>query len=133
MPDDDERKKAVKQKIAGIFDTMLDRYEEHMHERIMNSWCMVGPEEKKHRLWTIMALSVELQKIKDVSIQATRLGETVIEDVILGDWKNAERGVTGICEDCGADPALWEGFIVLVKTAAAEARRLVAGVRPEGN
>jgi len=131
--DDDGDKKAVRGKIAGIFDKMLDRYEESMHERILRSWCMIDVEERKHRLRTVEDLSVELHRIRTVSIQATGLGEGIIGDVIEGDWKNAEATAGDLAASCGADPALWEGFIILVRTAAAESQRLARGVKPEGN
>jgi hypothetical protein len=129
----DDQKKAIRDKIGGIFDKMLDRYEEHMHLRIMRSWCMVDGEERRHRLRAVQDLSVELHKIRVVSIQATGLGEQIIGDVIEGDWKNAERMSDDLAASCGADPKLWESFILLVRTSAAESRRLARGVRPEGN
>lgn len=129
----DDQKKAIRDKIGGIFDKMLDRYEEHMHERIMRSWCMVDGEERRHRLRTVQDLSVELHQIRAVSIQATGLGEQIIGDVVEGDWKNAERMVEDLAASCGADPKLWEGFVLLVRTASAESKRLARGVRPEGN
>lgn len=122
-----------KKKIAGIFDKMLDRYEEHMHLRIMRSWCMIDREERKHRLRTVQDLSVELHRIRQVSIQATAIGEGIISDIIEGDWKGAELMASDLAASCGADPKLWESFVLLVQTAAAESRRLARGVRPEGN
>lgn len=123
----------TKKKIAGIFSKMLDRYEEAMHLRIMRSWCMIDGEERKHRLRAVQDLSVELHKIRAVSIQATAIGEGIIGDVIEGDWKGAELMADDLAASCGADPKLWEGFVLLVRTAAAESKRLARGVRPEGN
>jgi DUF438 domain-containing protein len=133
MSDDDDQRRAIKQKVSGIFDKLLDRYEESMHERIMRSWCMVFREEKALRLRTIEALSVELARIRQVSIQATRIGETAIEDIIEGDWKSAELIAGDLEASFGADHSLWETFIAIVKTAAAESKRVTPGVRSEGN
>jgi hypothetical protein len=131
MADDEAEHR--RKKISEIFDKLLDRYEESMHERIKASWTLVDREEQVLRLRVIQDLSVELARIREISIQATRLGETVIEDVIKGDWKNAVRLSTDLVDSCGADASLWEAFIALVSTAAAESKRIARGVVPEGN
>jgi hypothetical protein len=44
-------------------------------------------KEKKRRLHTIVKLSAELERIREKTLNATGLAESVIEDVIEGDWK----------------------------------------------
>jgi len=134
MSDDDD-KKVVRKKISDVFTGMLDAFAAHQHERLRRSFCIAEPMDRRHRLRTIVALSAELEKIRKVSIQATAVGERVIEAVIEGDWKDAEESLGDLVmpETGEAHAKLWEGFIAIGKTAIAESRRLAPGVRPEGN
>lgn len=74
-----------------LLDTLTEAMEAHMIEKLSRSFPVVGPEERKARLHAVMALSVELDAIRKVSIFATGLAESVLEDIIEGDWKAAER------------------------------------------
>lgn len=68
---------------------VLATFEIHQLERLARSWGVVSREERKGRLRAVMALSVELERIRAVSIFSTGLGEAVIEDIIEGDWEAA--------------------------------------------
>ena len=133
MNDDD--KKAVRKKISDVFSGMLDSFAEHQHERLRRSYCIAAPEDRRHRLRTIIALSAELERIKKTSSYATSIGERTIEAIIEGDWKYAEDALSDAVmpEDAETHTALWESFIAIGKTAVAESKRLAPGVRPEGN
>jgi len=103
---------------------------------------MVDRAERKHRLRTITTLIVELEKIKAVTIQATGIGEMIIEAIIEGDWSEAETIAADLeipvdeKDVFGRDArhrALWESFTIATRTAIAEASRLQPGVRPRRN
>jgi len=49
----------------------------------------MGPE-KRHLLKYVMLLSAELERIKGISNYATAFGETVIEQIIEGNYKEVE-------------------------------------------
>jgi hypothetical protein len=59
-------------------------------ESLATSWCLQTPEEKKRRLAIVVQLSVELAKIRETTIAATRIAERAIEAVIEGDWKTVQ-------------------------------------------
>ena len=56
-------------------------------EKLAAAWTLQPREEQRRRLNAVIALSVELAKIREQSNFATRLGELAIEAVIEGDWK----------------------------------------------
>ena len=60
-----------------------------MAERLTRSYCLASKEERQGRLRAITALSAELERIKAESIFGTGLGESVVEDIIEGDWRSA--------------------------------------------
>ena len=64
---------------------MFERVGEHRLKAFMASWFMAERDDRKRRLTVVMQLSLELQKIREVSGFATRLGEAAIESVIEGD------------------------------------------------
>ena len=73
----------------SFLDKLLARFDEHQIQQLTRSYVLANKKERKGRLRAIMALSVELERIKEVSIFATSLGEGVIEDIIEGEWDSA--------------------------------------------
>lgn len=133
---DDEKKR---EKFSGLLEKLMSEFSFHMFERIQKSWCLAERGERIHRMRTITTLIVELEKIRAVSIQATGIGEGLIEQIIEGDWAQAEAYLEDLTMvDNKEDPygrnakhrALWDNFTTAAKTAIAEARRLTPGVRP---
>jgi hypothetical protein len=123
-------------KATSFFDKMLARFGEWRMEQVSRSWCLASPAERQHRLATVMALSVELARIKKTSIYATRLAENVIEDVIEGDWTTAAVFVEDFSfkKDSEVEAhiiALWEPFIIVLRAACAEESHVERGERVE--
>jgi len=58
----------------------------HSAEKIATSWALQPREERSRRLATVVQLSVELTRIREVTNFSTRLAELAIESVIEGDW-----------------------------------------------
>jgi len=113
----------------SISEKMMAMFEERQLEEIMNSWCLADKAARKHRLRTIIALAIELEAIKKVSIFSTSFGEMAIEAVIQGDWKELEE-VVGYQTFNAEHPdiqakfaPLWERFRLIAETAIAEERR----------
>ena len=71
--------------------TMSEFLQLHNTEKIAASWSLQSREEKRRRLDAVINLSVELARIREISIHATRLGELAIEAVIEGDRKTIEE------------------------------------------
>ncbi len=63
----------------------------HSVEQVSRSWSLQPREEKRRRLGAVMRLSVELDRIRQVGLYATRMAEMSIEAVIEGDWKMVEE------------------------------------------
>jgi len=131
------RKKAG-EKFSSFVDRMLAMMDDYRAERLLTTYFLASREEKRHRLKTVQVLSVELHEIQKVSLFATRLGECIIEDVIVGDWKSVAVQASTFFD--GEDESirdrydlLWEKFLLVARVAAEEAGRLAEGVRPEGN
>jgi len=125
--------------MKGLFDKLRTIYEDHLLASISRSWCLQDRGETKHRLQTVIALSVELEAIKKVSIFSTAFGEQVIEEVIQGDWRSVEE-IVGYLTFKQEDPLLaeryeplWERFRAIALTACAEAKRRVPGTRVESH
>lgn len=108
-------------------------FEQHFENMVKQSWFLQDRGERKLRLKTIIALSVELERIRKITLQATALGEGAIEAIIEGDWKRAEEYAGDLTfpdeapEYVETFRKLWEPFVVLIQTAAAESKRLVPG------
>jgi hypothetical protein len=60
-------------------------------EKLSAAWCIQSREERKRRLHAVMQLSVELARIKEVTVFSSRLAEQAIEAVIEGDWKTVQE------------------------------------------
>lgn len=115
--------------IKGFLDKMNALYYETKLKKVYESFCLVDRDERKARLNTVMALSVELHKIKEVNRFGTALGEAPIEAIIEGDWEYAATYIEHFTykdegEALAAEIApLWEPYRVILQTAVAEARR----------
>lgn len=114
-------------------------YEQGIVERFWKSWAMADRHERKTRLDAVTKLAVELDKVKQKTIQATGLAEQVIEDIIEGDWDKAARFVEDFTfndedERYRAEYApIFENFVVTGRTVCAEALRRQPGKRPESH
>lgn len=69
-----------------ISDQLISKFEASQLDEILRSWCIVSKEERKHRLKTVIALSVEVERIRSISNFYIIFGELGIEAVIKGDW-----------------------------------------------
>lgn len=129
----------TKRPFPKLFERMMDTFHEYQWEKVLASWFNQDRKEKKARLHAVMDLSVELVKIKQVSIFATMHGEAVIEEIIEGDWKAAERWAADMDfasegPDIAATYApLWEPFRATLLAYCAEAKRRAAGEAESGN
>lgn len=98
-------------------------------QQVLRSWCLQPRDERKARLRAVIELSVELARIRAIDAFATAIGESVIEDVIQGDWDRAEEGAefflfNGEGEELRAKYGLlWTNFVTLVRTFCAEHKR----------
>jgi hypothetical protein len=104
-------------------------YEQVMVSRFWNSWFMADRRERRARLRAVESLSVELAKIREQTIQATGLAESVIEDIIEGDWDAAGRMVEHLTFADGQEiyrtkfAPIYEDFVLICRTACAEHAR----------
>jgi len=123
----------------SITEKLARVYEEHLLQMFQAAWCLQDKPTRKHRLTTVMDLSVELDAIKKVDIFSTAFGEQVIEAVIQGDWREAEEVVGYLTFDTERSElrekydSLWEKFRTLALTACAEEKRRVPGQRMEAH
>jgi len=61
------------------------------HAKLNASWCLATHTEREHRLQTVIALSVELEKLREtIAGLQTMLAKQAIERVIEGDWEEVE-------------------------------------------
>jgi hypothetical protein len=65
---------------------LSDIYGAHLLQKFAASWCRQRRSERAARLRVVIALSIELEKVRAVSEYATGFGEAAIESVIEGDW-----------------------------------------------
>jgi hypothetical protein len=118
---------------------LMATYSEWQLKQIGRAWCMVDRPERKHRLRTIIQLSVELEAIKSVSIFSTAFGEQLIEAIIQGDWREAELVLSFLSfQEDGPEVAekyipLWEKFNAVALSAINENKNMVAGNKIEPN
>lgn len=123
-----------------VFDRMLGTFAEHQWEALCRSYVLAMRPERKARLRAIMELSVELDRIKKVSIFGTGFHEQIIEEIIQGDWKQAaETNRLMLDPESATDHQpgweehneryrkLWEGFRAIVMMACAEAAKRASG------
>lgn len=123
----------------SITEKLVKAYEGHLLQMFQASWCLQDKPTRKHRLNTVMALSVELDVIKRVDIFSTAFGEQAIEAVIQGDWREVEELTGYMTFDTESSDLrekynpLWEKFRALALTACAEEKRRVPGHRMEAH
>ena len=117
----------------SLIHKLMAQYEAYQMLRIAQSWCLQDRDEKKHRLDTVIEMSVELRRIEQIDRFATALGRSVIEAIIEGDWKTVNM-MTEHLTFADEDPAiqerynpLWEGFRALATVASAETKRRSKG------
>jgi hypothetical protein len=123
----------------SITEKLVKVYEDHLLQMFQAAWCLQDKPTRKHRLATVIALSVELDAIKKVDIFSTAWGEQIIEAVIQGDWREVEEVVAYVTFDTERAELrerynpLWERFRALALTACAEEHRRVPGQRMEAH
>jgi hypothetical protein len=119
---------STKEKAASFVDKLFAKFGEWRMEQVSRSWCLVSRDERKLRLRTVMALSVELDQIKKVSIFSTGLAESCIEDLIEGNWTVVSEFIghfTFEREDVSDEMRkLWKPFVVMLRAACAEEESL---------
>lgn len=93
----------------------------HDAERLRNSWAVIEPKERRTRMHYVLELAAELHRIKKISIQATAIGELVIEDLITGDYDAMLSLVNGFrdADKFGAERERWVHFVELAEQAHA--------------
>ena len=78
--------------VKSILNEMLRTYHGYQLKMVAKSWFLQNREEQKLRLESIIQLSVELDKIRQISSFSTvLLGHTAIESIIQGDWGMVEQ------------------------------------------
>lgn len=123
----------------SFIDKMMEKYGEHRLEVISRAWCVVDKWERNHRLRTVVALSVELEKVRSVDRFSSAFGEMAIEAVIQGDWREVDQVAEFLTfESEGETTAqkygpLWEDFRTIAQAASAEARKRQPGEEPRLN
>jgi hypothetical protein len=115
-----------------LLSRMMDTFAEHQWDSLLRSYYLAMRPERKARLAAVIELSVELVKIRAVSINSTAFHEQIIEAIIEGNWKDAAQ-VNGWLGDREAgDPnaemylKLWENFRAITLSACAAAERRAA-------
>lgn len=114
---------------------IMDSFAKHQWGLVMQSYGLQSPDERKARLRTVMALSVELDKIRQQNRFSTALAEGPIEDIIKGDWRGASQYIEMFeFKDEGAEikeriAPLWEAFRDILRAAVADAEMREKGVQ----
>lgn len=117
-------------RLGAAIDGMIQR---RMTEQLTRSFCLAMRDERKLRLRTVRALILEIEAIRKVNIFSTGLAETVLEEVIEGDWFMARQSVghfnfEGEAEDLRARyTPLWQTFRELLAAACDEHDALERG------
>lgn len=122
----DDKKDAV-DKAGEFIRRMFDGFPEYQRQRLTRSHCLQPPEEKKARVKLVQELSLELAEIRKTE-RFVLFGETAIEAVIEGDWKQVADVMGWLTFQ---DEPLqymqqvapkWEKFRRLLRVACVEAR-----------
>ena len=93
-------------------------------QQVENSFPVLTAKEQQVRLKLVIELSVELEKIRQISIQSTAWGEMAIGDVINGNWADLPDKIDFLkfsmeSEDFQKEYApLWEKFRGLLELAS---------------
>jgi len=126
MSEEGKKKEGLKKAFAAI-DRMLEGFPEHQRQRLMRSYCISDPEERKARLKLVQELSVELAEVRKQD-RFVLFGESAIEAVIEGDWKGATDRIEWLTFK--KEPLvhmermapIWARFREMLAVACAEAR-----------
>lgn len=109
---------------------MMGSYWRHQIQRAQAAWHVQDQNERRARIEIVVALSVELERIKTISSFSTLVFRGAIEAVIEGDWKHvadfAEWCLFGdeIPEIRDHYVPIWEGYrTILLAACAAERER----------
>lgn len=120
----------MKIELRKLWRRLSEGFQDHMREKLEQSWCISSKADRKHRLRTITTLCIELERIKSVDLFSTATGEQAIEKVIEGDWSEAEDIVALLSfknEDetvrARYEP-LWADFVVILRGACRRAREM---------
>jgi hypothetical protein len=114
----------------SITEQLVSKFEASQLEEILRSWCLVPKQERKHRLKTIIDLSIEVERIRSISNFYITFGELGIEAVIKGDWEelqdisNSQTFRTESKELQAKFFPLWEKFREIANKAIAEEKLL---------
>ncbi len=117
-------------KVSDLFTKLMAKYDDFQIEQIGKCWFLASKKDRKHRLKSVMLLSVELEAIKKISTFSTAFGEQLIEAIIQGDWKEAEQVLAFLSfKEDGPEiekkyVPLWEGFKAVALFAIEENKRL---------
>ncbi len=98
---------------SGMMRALMKLYAVGLREKLEASYCLVQREERRARRRTLRALSVELARLEAESIQAVGLGESILDDVIEGDWEAAEDIADELARE---QPTRWSVFALILKT-----------------
>jgi len=117
---------------------LMEMTEDYMQKLLFKSWCLQQRDERKARLAAVMELSVELDKIRRVNQFGTGLAETVLENIIQGEWERAHEGAQLFRfneenqELRNQFAPLWNKFVVLTEAACVltRVREQVGSVKP---
>lgn len=96
-----------------------------VREKLTKSFAIQSRAEREARLQTIISLSVELDRIRRINVFRTGLAESIIADVIEGEWEAAQQIADTFTDDPVDDRCAeaWANFHTIVTTACAEAKR----------
>jgi hypothetical protein len=126
--------KSLSEAMKGVFDRLFATFAEHRWESILRSYTLASRDERRCRLSAIMDLSALLAAIKKQHMYATAIyGDSLIEAIIEGNWKEARRVANDILFYDMTDPErlmfteLWAPFRARA-LAACDAADLIARV-----
>jgi hypothetical protein len=121
---------------SKLFNRMMETFHEYQWKQLLRSWTLQSKEERRARLRTIIQLSIELDGIRKVSNFAVRIGESAVEAVIEGDWKQAQdlAGDLTFHDDphCQDAAQRWEPFVLVLRAACVEALRRMSSLEETG-
>jgi len=117
-----------------FLDKLFSTFKDYQRKKLEKSWCLQNREERKARREAVIELSVELARIRSVSIFSTAFGEALIESIIEGDWEYAleyakDLRFTHERDDIRATYApLWATFVALAESFCAKTKARNSGV-----
>jgi hypothetical protein len=114
-------------KASAFIEKLFSGFPDYQRRRLMQSHCLQSPEEKKARVKLVQELSAELAEIRKTE-RFILFGETAIEAVIEGDWKQVADVMGWLTfkdeplESMQQQAPKWEKFRRLLRIACVEAR-----------